>query len=371
MTKDQYIIQRKLSLIELADQMKNISKACKTMDMSRQHFYDVKKILETEGISGLKEKTRKKPNYHNRIAPEIEEALLDYSLLYPTHGQTRTSNELLKLGTTLSPSGVRSIWLRHKLENKSLRLKRLEKWAAENKGILTESQIAALEDQEQEKISTGEIETYHPGFLFGQDTYYVGYVKGIGKLYQQTGIDTYSNLGFAKLYLDKTSLCATDFLNDKVLPVFDEHNCRLMRILTDNGKEYCGNESHHYYELYLQLNEIEHTRTKVRQPFTNGATEKLNQTIKEEFYKVAFRKNLYQSVDEIQIDLDKFMDFYNFKRTNQGKRCQGKTPYETFLESLDQIDEYVYSKNIDDEKSNFLAFAEAEAKNIEANNILN
>jgi hypothetical protein len=114
-------------------------------------------------------------------------------------------------------------------------LKRLGKWSAENNNVLTESQVQALEEAKQEKEAHGEIESPHPGFLLGQDTCYIGYIKGVGKIYQQTGIDTHSNVGFAKVYSDKTALTAADFLNDKVLPFYDAQGMGLLRTLTDRG----------------------------------------------------------------------------------------------------------------------------------------
>jgi transposase InsO family protein len=281
----------------------------------------------------LMEKTRKVARAKNRCAPEVEQAILDYSLQQPTHGQMRVANELnRKHGWNISAGGIRSVWLRHSLEVKSLRLKRLDKWAAENQGLLTESQIKAMEEQKEEKEAHGEIETHHSGFLVAQDSYYVGYIKGIGKIYQQTGIDTYSNVGFAKIYSDKTATVAAEFLNSKVLPFFDEHRLSVLRVLTDRGTEYCGRPETHHYQLFLYLNDIEHSKTKARHPQTNGSCEKLNQTIQEEFYSVAFRKKLYTSIEEMQKDLDDYLRHYNMERTNQGKRCQGRTPYETFIE---------------------------------------
>lgn len=198
----------------------------------------------------------------------LEQRLLDYGLEFPTHGQVRASNELKRQGIVLSPGGIRSIWLRHKLEKKSLRLKRLEKWAAENTKVLTEQQVQALEVAKDENQAHGKIETHHPGFLLGQDTCYIGYIKGISKIYQQTGIDTYSNVGFAKLYNDKTTLTAADFLNDKVLPFFDSFGLTLLRTLTDRGTDCCGKAENHPYQLYLHLNDIEQTRTQSRHPQT-------------------------------------------------------------------------------------------------------
>jgi len=327
MTQAQYIIKRKLNILELGETLGNISEACRRLGISRQHYYDIKDAIAQEGLKGLLEKSRQKPRIGNRVAPEIECQVLDYSLQFPTHGQVRVANELKKKGIQISAGGIRSIWLRHDLHIKSLRLKRLEKWAAENENILTESQVQALEQAKEEKQAHGEVESPHPGFLVAQDTYYVGTIKGIGRIYQQTGIDTHSNLGFAKVYRDKTALTAADLLNDKVLPLFDEHGIRVLRVLTDNGTEYRGRQDNHPYELFLHLSDIEHTRTKVRRPQTNGSVERLNQTIQDEFYQVAFRKKLYQTLEEIQADLDDFMATYNNERTNQGKYCQGRTPF--------------------------------------------
>ncbi len=271
----------------------------------------------------------------------FEKAVLDYALEYPTHGQVRASNELKRKGIPISSGGIRSIWLRHKLEKKDLKLKCLERHSAKAGVVLTESQVQALESAKEKKQAFGEVETHHPGFLVGQDTFYVGYIKGVGKIYQQTVIDTYSNFGFAKLYLEKTALTAADVLNDLVLPFFDKEHMKVLRILTDNGREYCGPKESHNYDLFLHLNDIEHTRTKVRHPQTNGSTEKLNQTILEEFYKIAFRKKLYTRLEDLDKDLQIFMKVYNYDRTNQGKRCLGKTPYETLEAGYKQYERYV------------------------------
>ena len=341
MTREQYVIKRKLNILDLSDQLKNISGACRTLGISRQHFYDIKKAVEEEGVQGLVEKSRKAARVRNRVDSEIEEALLQYSLEYPTHGQVRVSNELRKKGLDISPGGIRSVWLRHGLEIKSKRLKRLENWAAENTPILTESQVEALERVKEVDEAHGEIETFHPGFLVAQDTYFVGTIKGVGRIYQQTGIDTYSNVGFAKVYSEKTALVAADFMNDKLLPFFDENWVKVLRVLTDRGTEYNGLADNHPYELFLHLNGIDHSTTKVRHPQTNGCVERLNQIIQDEFYAVWFRKKLYTTLEEVQVDLDRFMSQYNTQRTNQGKRCQGRTPMETFEAGKELCEKYV------------------------------
>lgn len=344
MTQQQYIINRKLNIVELANKLGNISEACRNLGVTRQHYYDIKEAIREDGIEGLLEKSRKVPRVGNRVSSEVEKKILEYSLEYPTHGQVRVANELKAQGVSVSCGGVRGVWLRHEMTRKKQRLKRLEKYAAETSNILTEAQVNALEAAKEEKAAHGEIETYHPGFLFGQDTYYVGYIKGVGKIYQQTGIDTYSNMGFAKLYSEKTAITAADFLNDKVLPFFDQEMVRLLRVLTDRGTEYSGAVERHPYQLFLHLNDIEHSRTKAYHPQTNGSTERLNQIIQEEFYAVAFRKTLYTSIDQIQADLDAYMEIYNTRRTNQGKRCLGRTPKQTWDDGYQFYKKYVIEK---------------------------
>ena len=147
------------------------------------------------------------------------------------------------------------------------------------------------------------------------------------------------------MYPDKKALTAADFLDNKVLPFFDSENMALLRILTDRGTEYCGRIETHPYQLFLHLNGVEHSRTKVRHPQTNGSTERLNQIVQNEFYKVAFRKKIYKTIEEIQIDLDTFMDNYNTERTNQGKHCQGRTPMQTFQDGRTLYQQYVFENS--------------------------
>ena len=185
----------------------------------------------------------------------------------------------------------------------------------------------------EEKEAHGEIDTAHPGYLLGQDTYYVGTIKGVGRIYQQTVIDTYTRVAFAKLYDRKNALVAAEVLNDQVLPWFDEQEVRVLRILTDRGTEYCGSIEHHEYQLYLTIEDIDHTKTKAKSPQTNGICERFHPTIQNEFYATAFRKKLYSSIEELQADLDAWLLEYNKERPHSGRYCYGKTPMQTFQES--------------------------------------
>jgi len=326
------IIKHKAGLLNLAEELGNISKACKVMGVSRDSFYRYKELSEKGGLDALINKSRKVPNPKNRVDESTEKEVVAHAIEQPAHGQTRTSNELRKKGVFVSPNGVRSIWLRNNLENFKKRLRALEEKVAQDGIILSDSQVAALEKKKQDDISCGEIETAHPGYLGSQDTFYVGNLKGVGRIYQQTFVDTYSKIAFAKLYTTKTPITAADMLNDKVLPFFGENELPMLRMLTDRGTEYCGRVEHHDYQLYLAVNDIEHTKTKAMHPQTNGICERFHKTILNEFYQVTFRKKLYSSLEELQKDLDEWINYYNNERTHQGKMCCGRTPMETLLD---------------------------------------
>jgi transposase InsO family protein len=333
MTQDQKIIRNKLGLLKLAQALGSVSEACKVLGFSRDSFYRFKELYDTGGEAALAEISRKKPNLKNRADPKVEEAVTAMALEQPAYGQVRVANELKKRAISVSPAGVRTIWLRHDLETFQKRLRALSAKVAQDGLILTEDQVRALEKAKQDKQAHGEIETEHPGYLGAQDTYYVGNIKGVGRIYQQTFIDTYCKMAFVKLYDRKNALTAADMLNDRVLPFFEEHGVPLLRILTDRGSEYCGNRETHEYELYLDLENIEHTRTQAKSPQTNGICERFHQTIQNEFYASAFRRRLYTSLEQLQADVDAWMESYNAERTHSGKYCYGKTPLQTFLES--------------------------------------
>ena len=328
----QNVIKHKLGLLNLAAELGNVSRACKVMGVSRDTFYRYQSARAEGGVEALLDANRKKPNLRNRVEPDIEDAVAAFALEQPAFGQVRVSNELRQRGIFVSPSGVRSIWLRRDLASFKQRLAALERHVAQTGEVLTEAQVAALERKQDDDAACGEIETAHPGYLGSQDTFYVGTIKGVGRIYQQTFVDTYSKWSTAKLYTTKTPITAADLLNDRVLPFFAEQEMDVIRMLTDRGTEYCGKAEQHDYQLYLAVNDIEHTKTKAQHPQTNGICERFHKTVLNEFYQVAFRRKIYRSLDEMQVDLDDWLRYYNEERTHQGKMCCGRTPMQTLIE---------------------------------------
>ena len=354
MNLNQKIIRPKIGLLELAKKLGNVSTACKTMGYSRDSYYRFKELYEQGGEEALYELSRKKPILANRVEAHIEKAVVEMAISYPAYGQLRVSNELKKQGVLVSPGGVRSIWLRNDLNNLKKRLTALEAKMAQDGILLTEAQLSALENKKSMQEAHGEIETVHPGYLGCQDTYYVGNFKGIGKVYGQTYIDSYTRVAEAKLYTEKTAITSADILNDRVLPWYEEQGVPILRIMTDTGTEYKGTIEHHAYELFLSIEGIEHTVTKAYSPQTNGMCERFHKTMKTEFYDTAMRKKIYTSLEELQRDLDKCLYEYNYERSHSGKYCYGKTPMQTFIDSkhlaLEKNNELLYLASMSDSR---------------------
>jgi transposase len=338
MSTREQLIRARMGMLALAEQLQNISLACKRAGISRSHFYEIKAAFEKYGSEGLAPRQRRRPRMPNETPPELVEKILDMTAQYPTYSYLRISQQLRLIGVGVSPSAVRAVWLRQGLALKFQRLLWLEQKTAAAGGVLTEAHLRLLR-RHRGRLTDPEqhVEAPIPGFLLCQDTYFVGTIKGVGKIYQQSVVDANCSLGFGKLYLSKVPMTAVDVLHDRVLPFYDDHGVTIEHLLTDNGRETCGKPLSHPYELYLAIQQIEHRRTRIGSPETNGFCERFHRTVKEEFYSVAFRRTFYESVDQLQRDLDTYLDFYNRERAHQGYRTKGRTPYQAFLDGIEAM----------------------------------
>jgi len=330
-TLSQKAARRKLSLLELASELDNVSKACRIMGYSREQFYEI------FGAEGLVDKIRGAKSPHpNRVSEELEKAVLDYCLEFPTHGPLRVSQQLVLRGIHVGIGAIRGIWQRHEIITKHQRLLRLERHYKDNNVQLTEQHITLLEKFDPE-FRARHIKADFTGQLVALDTFLVGNLKGIGKIYLQTVVDCHSRFAFGHLYTSKVPVTAVHVLNEKVLPFFEDHECPIVSILTDNGREYCGRMDAHPFELFLQLEGIEHRTTKVRRPQSNGIVERLHLTLLDEHFRIQGRIKFYESIEEMQSDLDSYLHIYNHERTHQGRNMNGRTPHQAFIEGIPSL----------------------------------
>jgi transposase InsO family protein len=267
-------------------------------------------------------------NFPNETPGDIKEKIITLSLKHPAWGPVKISDQLRLEGVAVSPSTVRNLWIKENLETKYKRLLRLEEEKNGQDIDLTEEQIRFLE-KANPCYRERRVESPYPGYLLSQDTFHVGRIKGVGRIWLQAVVDTYGSFAFGKLYTSKLPETAVDVLYDRVLPFYESQDLKVENILTDNGREYCGRAMIHPYQIFLELNDIDHRRTKVARPRTNGFVERFNRTVLDEFLRETFREKFYTSVEELQEDLDKWLDYYNYERPHRGYRNMGRRPIET------------------------------------------
>lgn len=327
MNAETKIAQQRLSLLELAQSLGNVAEACRQRDVSRTQFYEYKRRFQTHGMSGLHDLPPIHQTHPQTTPPEVVDRLLDISLENATRGCNWLHDRLLLEGISVSAPTIQSILNKNEMGSRYERLLKLEARVLQQKIELTAQQVAWLE-KANPSFRERHVESSRPGELLCQDTFYVGQLKGVGKVYLHAVVDTFSSYAFGYLHTSKQPEAAALVVHNDVLPFYQAHDLSVKAILTDNGREFCGTETHPY-ELYLALNEIKHRRTKVRSPQTNGFIERFNRTALDEFFRLAFRTTFYENVDTLQADFDRWLVTYNTERPHQGYRNMGRRPIET------------------------------------------
>ncbi len=332
MTADEKVARHRMSVVELAEALGNASEACRRRGMTRTQFYEYKRRFQTHGLAGLKDLPPVHRTHPQTTAPETVERILALSREHPAWGCCRLSAMLKLEGTAVSSPTIQGILAKHGMASRYDRLLRLEERAAAEPIELSAEQVALIE-RANPAYAERHVESSKPGELLCQDLFYVGHLKGVGKVYLDAVVDTYGSVAFGFLHTGKLPEAAAAVVHNDVLPFYADRGLRVEAILTGNGKEYCGTDAH-AYELYLALNEIEHRTTRVKHPWTNGFVERFHRTVLDEFFRVAFRTTFYESVDALQADLDAWLAHYNTERPHLGYRNHGKRPLDTVTEYL-------------------------------------
>jgi transposase InsO family protein len=242
------------------------------------------------------------------------------ALTWPTWGPQRVSDQLGMEGVTVSATTVWRALHRLGLGTRAQRLLVLEVHSAKNAGLLTERTRRKLT---QRKVR--HVQAEKPAELVCIDTFYIGKLKGVGKLWQLTACDAASSYAMAKVVPDNNAKEAATFLRDVVAAEVKEAGWKLCRVLTDGGSEFKAD-----FDEACQDLKVRHTRTKPRHAWTNGFVGRLQGTILHEHWRIAFRRRYFRHRHQLQASLDSFLEFYNFRRPHQGYRTKGRTPSEIF-----------------------------------------
>jgi transposase InsO family protein len=323
------VAKQKLSVLELAATLGNVSEACRQRGVSRTQFYEYKRRFQTHGLEGLKDLPPIPKNFPNATSQEVVDRILALSLEYPTWGCNKLSSYLALEGIKVSFPTIQNILNKHDMGSRYERLLKLEEKSLREEIALTPAQIAWIE-KANPCYRERHVESSQPGEVLSQDTFYVGVLKGVGHVYLHAVVDTYGSYAFGFLHNSKQPEAAAAVVHNEVLPFYQEKGFQVKAIITDNGREFCGKDTHPY-EMYLELNDIEHRKTKVKTPRTNGFVERFNRTVLDEFFRIAFRTKFYESIEALQEDLDAWLVHYNTERPHQGYRNQGRRPIDTIM----------------------------------------
>jgi transposase InsO family protein len=277
---------------------------CKVMGYSRQQFYEIRLNFQTYGAEGLIDRLPGARGPHpNHLATAFKTAILDHALAHPCHGATRVEQELRLRGVQVSSGGGRGVRKRHNLPTKHERQLRLEKAAAERKRELSEEQTRLLERFSPE-FRERHIQAPHKGSLVAIDTFFVGALKGIGKVYLQTAIDWNSRYAWAWLYTSKLPLTAVHLTNHDEIPTFEARDAQIETLLSDNGREFRGRPDQHPYELVLQLKEIDHRSMGIKRPQSNCIIQRFHRPLLDEHFRVEGHRTWFETLDEMHTVLD-------------------------------------------------------------------
>lgn len=324
----------RLRILKLADEVDNVSEACRQGQMDRTSFYEWKRRYQTHGLEGLKDLPPVHKTHPQTTPDHVRQAVLELSMSHPAWGCKRLAIELERQKMPISYQTVQKILCKAGRASRIQRFLALEEESL--KGVEITPELVRVLERLNPVFKERHVESSAPGELVSQDTFYVGSFKGIGRVYLHTAVDTFGSYAFGCLATERTAQRAAELLWGHIAPFYEAHELKLGAVLTDNGTEFCGTEDHPFEHLLFQLG-IEHRRTRVKRPQTNGFVERFHRTILDEFFRVRLREKIYETLEELEQDLQEWLVYYNVNRPHLGYRNRGATPYETVQKHLDTV----------------------------------
>jgi transposase InsO family protein len=335
LSTEDLVARQRLALLQLAERLDNVSEACRRLGFSRTQFYVYKQRFQESGMDGLKDLPPIPHSHPHATSTELVKRILELSLDHPSWGCDRLSAQLEEEGESISAQTVQNILNREEMGTKRDRWLILEQRQREEDADLSGEQIVFLEKQNpayRDRHRKGD----YPGELVTQFAVMVGKLVGSGIVYVHAAVDTFSNYAFARLYSSKRPEAAVNLLREDVLPFYGKLNLRFEAVLTNNGREYCGGESHPF-ESFLEENDIEHLHTRQKKRHTSGFLQRFRTIMLNEFFNEVFGARFYQSIEDLQVDLDEWLAYYNTSRPHLGYPNMGWVPFEKIKAYIDEV----------------------------------
>jgi transposase InsO family protein len=316
-TPAEIIYQRRVAVLDYAARVGNVAEACRVFGISRTRYYEWKGVADRYGLAALVPKERRAPQMPEATPTHVVEALLTLAVSQPTIGCRQYADRLGDQGFSIAKSTAQKHLVAHGLGRRTQRLARAAAIAAATTGLVTE---AARQDEPFGFcLATG-----GPGELVCLDSFYIGKLKGVGKVYQLTAIDVFTRWAFVALVLGPVNGTHTGRFIDQLLRHYRRHGVSVRAVLSDNGPEYVANG----FRAHLVEKGLRHQRIPARSPNHNAVCERFQGTILQECWRPAFHRRRFTSIRQLQAEADAWLLTYHHRRRNHGDYMAGRTPHQ-------------------------------------------
>jgi len=314
-TPAEIIYQRRARVLDHARKTGNIAATCRTFGVSRTTFYKWRSVAERYGVEALWPKDRRAPQMPNATPTWVVNELLTLAVIEPTLGCRQYADRLADRGYEIAKSTVQDILGRHSLGRRSQRVARSAAVSALTNGLVTE---AASEDEPFGFCHFAA----RPGDLVALDSFYIGNLKGVGKVYQLTAIDTATRWATVMIILGTPNGEITARFLAHVIRRYRRLGVTVRAVLTDNGPEYIARS----FTTALAAKALRHERIPPRSPNHNAVCERFQGTALQECWRPAFHRRRFTSIRQLQSEIDTWLIHYNTRRRNHSDYMRGRTP---------------------------------------------